>query len=122
VKNINRQLSFLALYLKESKYSIMTNTDHCHLDEETISKLGLTLSDKPVNIQTTASSRVFDYPHLENVFVMESDLYGNAMPKDSCFLAFHGRNGIIGKHLRIETLKRASTEDIRNMVDTNTEG
>ena len=53
---------------------------------------------------------------------MESDLYGNTMPKDSCFLAFYGSHGLIGKHLRVETLKNASVTDIKKMVESNSEG
>ena len=100
----------------------MTIIDDYNIDEETISKIGLRLSDKDINTQIGHNTRVFEYPHLINVFVMESDLYGNTMPKNSCFLAFYGRHGLIGKHLRIETLRNASVEDIRNMVKSNTEG
>ncbi len=53
---------------------------------------------------------------------MECDLYGNLMPKNSCFLAFYGHHGLIGKHLKVETLKNASVEDIKKMVDSNLEG
>jgi len=100
----------------------MIHTENFNIDEETISKLGLRISDKPVNAQIAPDARVFEYPHLENVFVMESDLYGNPMPENSCFLAFNGHHGLIGKHLKIETLKNASVEDIKNMVQSNTEG
>lgn len=100
----------------------MTNTDESSIDEETISLIGLVLSDKPINAQIAPNARVFEYPHLSNVFIMESDLYGNTMPKDSCFLAFPGRNGLIGKHLKIETLRKASVEDIQNMVNSNAQG
>ncbi len=50
---------------------------------------------------------------------MESDLYGNTMPKDSCFLAFYGQHGLIGKHLKVETLKNASLQDMKAMVQSN---
>jgi hypothetical protein len=53
---------------------------------------------------------------------MESDLYGNKMPKDSCFLAFNGRHGLIGKHLKVETLKNATIKDIKEMIEINKEG
>ena len=69
-----------------------------NIDDETISKIGLILSDKPINAQIAPNARVFEYPHLDNVFIMESDLYGNTMPKNSCFLAFYGTHGLIGKH------------------------
>ncbi|GAA4746305.1 hypothetical protein [Flavisolibacter ginsenosidimutans] len=93
-----------------------------NIDNTTVQKLGLRLSDKPINAQTAQASRIFEYPHLENVFVMESDLYGNAMPKDSCFLAFNGRNGLIGKHLSVATLVNSTVADIRRMVESNTDG
>lgn len=100
----------------------MTNTEEYNIDEETISKLGLRPSDKPINAQCAPNARVFEFPHLDNVFIMESDLYGNTMPKDSCFLAFYGSHGLIGKHLKIETLKHASVEDIKEMVQKHSQG
>jgi hypothetical protein len=93
-----------------------------NLDEETIRTTGLRLSDKHINAGTASDARVFEYPHLENVFIMESDLYGNTMPKDSCFLAFNGNHGLIGKHLTVKALRNASVEDIKNMVQHNNEG
>ncbi len=99
----------------------MENID-LNIDEDTINKLGLKLSDKLPDAQIAPHARVFEYPNLENVFVMESDLYGNRMPKNSCFLAFYGTHGLMGKHLHIETLRNASVEDIKNMVQRNTEG
>ncbi|MDB5197188.1 MAG: hypothetical protein JWP88_1559, partial [Flaviaesturariibacter sp.] len=71
---------------------------------------------------TDQKARVFNYPELDNVFIMESDLYGNPMPKDSCFLAFTGRNGLVGKHITIDTLTNTGLEGIRQMVADNTEG
>ena len=100
----------------------MANTDDFSIDQETISKIGLRPTDKSINAQIAPDARVFDYPHLENVFIMESDLYGNKMPKDSCFLAFTGLHGLIGKHLKVEALKNASREDIRQIVESNKEG
>ena len=93
-----------------------------NIDDDTINKVGLRLSEKPINADIAIESRVFEYPNLENVFIMESDLYGNAMPKDSCFLAFKGHHGLIGKHLSVQALKYASAEDIKNMVQHNNEG
>jgi hypothetical protein len=102
---------------------IMENTTtDMNIDDETIRKIGLRLSDKAINAQISPEARVFEYPHLENVFIMESDLYGNKMPKDSCFLAFKGVHGLIGKHLKVETLKNATAEDIKNIVESNQEG
>jgi hypothetical protein len=53
---------------------------------------------------------------------MENDLYGNKMPKDSCFLAFTGQHGLMGKHLKVETLKNATIKEIKDMVESNNEG
>ena len=92
-----------------------------NLANETISKVGLRLSDKQINAQIAPNARVFEYPHLDNVFIMESDLYGNLMPKDSIFLAFYGKHGLIGKHLKVETLVNASVDEIKNIVKTNSE-
>ena len=100
----------------------MANNEEFSIDDETISKIGLRPSDKSTNAKIVSKTRVFNYPDLENVFVMESDLYGNKMPKNSCFLAFIGQHGLIGKHLKVETLKNASPLDIRNMVDNHKEG
>jgi hypothetical protein len=100
----------------------MINSNDLNIDEETISKTGLTLSHEPINAQIAPNARVFKYPDLDNVFIMESDLYGNTMPKDSCFLAFNGSHGLIGKHLSVETLKNSSVEDIKKIVESNSEG
>lgn len=100
----------------------MANNNEFSIDEETISEIGLRLSDKSINANIAPDARVFDYPDLENVFIMESDLYGNKMPKNSCFLAFIGQHGLIGKHLKVETLKNASRQDILSMVDNHKEG
>ncbi len=100
----------------------MINSDDTNINEETISKIGLIPSDNPINAQSAPNARVFKYPHLDNVFIMESDLYGNTMPKGSCFLAFNGSHGLIGKHLSVETLKKASIEDIKKIVESNSEG
>ncbi len=97
----------------------MIKSSDLNLDEKTISKIGLRLSDKLINAQIAPGARVFEYPHLENVFIMESDLYGNIMPKNHCFLAFYGSHGLIGKHLKVETLKNASVEYIKKMVESN---
>ena len=97
----------------------MKKNNDVNIDEETINKVGLRLSDKPINAQIAPNTRVFEYPQLDNVFVMESDLYGNKMPKNSCFLAFYGSHGFIGKHLKVETLKKSSAEDIKKIVESN---
>ena len=100
----------------------MIKNSDLNIDEKTISKIGLRVSDKPINAPIATNARVFEYPHLKDVFIMESDLYGNIMPKDHCFLAFYGSHGLIGKHLKVETLNNASVEDIKKMVESNSEG
>ena len=100
----------------------MTITNHFSLDEATINKVGLRVSDKHINAQIAPGSKVFEYPHLNNVFIMESDLYGNLMPEGSCFLAFEGQHGLIGRNITIEKLTLASEDDIKSMVQHNCEG
>jgi hypothetical protein len=100
----------------------MADNNQYSIDEKTISKIGLRLSDRPINANIAPEARVFEYPGLADVFVMESDLYGNKMPVNSCFLVFIGQHGLIGKHLNVETLKNASLQDIRNLVDNHKEG
>jgi hypothetical protein len=100
----------------------MIATNDYNLDEETISNKGLYLSEKNSNAPQISNTRIFEFPHLENVFVMESDLYGNPIPKDLCFLAFYGKHGLIGKYLRIETLRRVSEEEIKDLVQRHSQG
>jgi len=100
----------------------MIKNNEENIDAKTIETVGLKLTTAPINAPTALLARVFEYPHLENVYVMESDLYGNTMPKDSCFLAFNGHHGMIGKHLKVETLKRSSVTEIEKMVQDNNEG
>ena len=100
----------------------MSNIISYNIDEETISRLGLTITHKQINAQSTPDARVFEYPHLENVFIMENDLYGATMPEHSCFIAFPGRHGLVGKHLTINELKNLSMEQIKTLVDNNSEG
>jgi hypothetical protein len=100
----------------------MENTTNEILDNETIESLGLILSDKPLTADHAHPGRTFEYPHLKDVFIMESDLYGNPMPEGSCFLAFYGAHGLIGEHLKIKTLKSSTPEDIRRKVENDREG
>jgi hypothetical protein len=93
-----------------------------NIDEETIDRLGLTITNKQINAPSTPHARVFEYPHMENVFIMENDLYGRTMPEHSCFIAFNGRHGLVGKHLTIEQLKSSSVEEIRKLVVDNSAG
>jgi hypothetical protein len=97
-------------------------TNDYNIGVETIIKLGLKSGDKKINAQISRDARIFEYPDLENVFIMENDLYGNIMPKDYCFLAFYGNHGLIGKALRMETLSNSSVADIQAIVKSNTEG
>ena len=93
-----------------------------NIDEETINQLGLKITTKQINAPSTPHARVFEYPHLNDVFIMENDLYGATMPEHSCFIAFNGRHGLVGKHLTIAALKKSSVEDIRKLVADNSEG
>ena len=93
-----------------------------NISSKTISDLGLRLSDKKLNAVISPNAKVFEYPYLDNVFIMENDFYGNVMPKDFCFLVFSGHHGLIGKDLSIETLKNSTVADIKNMVECNMEG
>lgn len=100
----------------------MENRKDINLDEETIKATGLRPAGKTLNATLAPGARVFEYPGLENVYIMESDLYGNVMPPGSCFLAFEGHHGLIGQHLKVETLKRSSAEEIKKLVDSNVHG
>lgn len=93
-----------------------------NIDDQTIMVLGLRRTYKHINAQTALSARVFEYPDLEEVYIMESDLYGNKMPKGLCFLAFNGQHGLIGKQVKIETLRTATVADIKQMVQANNDG
>ena len=61
-----------------------------NINSKTRRDLGLRLSDKKLNAVISPNAKVFEYPNLDNVFIMENDLYGNIMPENSCFLAFYG--------------------------------
>src|SRR3954465_7245396 len=100
----------------------MNKTIIHHIDEEIIRKLGLVATTKQINAQSTPDARVFEYPHLDNVFIMENDLYGATMPEHSCFIAFDGRHGLVGRHMTLEELRNSSVEDIRKLVVDNSEG
>jgi len=100
---------------------MINNTEH-HIDEEIISSAGLRPSHNPVTAQLATHTRIFEFPTLENVFVMESDFYGNEMPEGSCFLVFNGRHGLIGEELYVETLRKASAAEIKERVLRNSAG
>jgi hypothetical protein len=100
----------------------MTNEKAYHIDEEIINSVGLQPSDNPVSSQLATNARVYEFPTLDNVFVMESDFYGNPMPEGSCFLAVQGKRGLMGRRLRVETLRDCRTEEIQKMAQDISEG
>ena len=100
----------------------MNNEKGDNIDAETIKAVGLRPTNVLLNAETALSAHVYEYPNLEHVYVMDSDLYGNSLPKDSCFLAFDGQHGLIGKDLKLETLKNASAEEIKKIVQDNNKG
>lgn len=75
-------------------------------------------NDKAPQIPNT---RIFEFPDLQNVFVLESDLYGNPTPDGLCFLAFYGKRGLMGKFMRIENLKKSSAADIKLLVERHSQ-
>ncbi|MGZ3854522.1 MAG: hypothetical protein ACXVBJ_07990 [Flavisolibacter sp.] len=48
----------------------MRNFVNHNIDEQTIRKLGLIITYKQVNAQSAPHARVYEYPHLDNVFIM----------------------------------------------------
>jgi hypothetical protein len=120
----NRAITILPsnVYQANFKTTIMSDTISYNIDEETISSLGLTITHKQVNAQSTPNARVFEYPDMEDVFIMENDLYGDTMPERSCFIAFNGRHGLVGRSLTIEQLKNLSVEEIKMLVASNSGG
>jgi hypothetical protein len=117
-----RRKQYAYVFFKNTQFKVMENNTSFVIDAETINKVGLRLSIKQINAQIAQNARIFEYPHLADVFVMENDLYGNPMPEGSCFLAFNSSHGLIGKHLKIETLKEASVEDIKRIVEKHSGG
>lgn len=103
------------------KITVMVDPKSFNIDAETIRKVGLVKSDAPINAQTASDARIFSYPGLKEVYIMESDLYGNPMPKGSCFLAYKGNYGFVGQHLLIETLKNSKPDDITALISTQTD-
>ena len=110
-------------YLTQFANLITTDMNSNNIDLQTIKSIGLRLTNKPLTIASQdPTSRVFEYPHLKDVYIMESDLYGNVMPHDSCFIAFNGQHGLIGKHMKVEKLKKSTLSDIEKIVQSNNEG
>ena len=99
----------------------MENTKEI-IDDLTIKQVGLILTDKPMNVHGAPDARIFKYPGLDNVYIMENDLYGNVMPAHCCFLAFQGKKGMIGKQLKIATLRSYTQKQIKSMVASNSNG
>jgi hypothetical protein len=100
----------------------MSDINQNNLTNETIHLLGLRQTNRPINAQIAPNARVFEYPHMDGVYIMESDLYGNTMPEGCCFLAFEGRAGLMGKHITIDALINSSVEDVRKMVEVHHSG
>lgn len=98
------------------------NNQKVNLDDATIKKVGLVLTSKPINAHIAPDARIFRFPGVEKLYIMESDLYGNTMPEDSCFVAFYGKNGLVGKHLRVETLVTMTKDDMRSLMESNCNG
>ena len=105
-----------------NNFSYMSAITQFNLDQATIVQLGLRSSQKSINAQIAPHARIFEFPGIENVYIMESDLYGNPMPKGSCFLAFEGRMGLVGIHIKIDTLRNSCIEDIKKIVEDNSAG
>ena len=100
----------------------MINEATYHLDQEIVNHIGLKPADIPAKSQLATNARVYRFPSMENVFVMESDLYGNPMPEGLCFLAVQGKHGLMGRPLRVEKLRTRSTADIQKMAQSISEG
>jgi hypothetical protein len=110
------------LRLASLKFSAMIKEAVSHIDDETIRHLSLQPADIPQVSQLATNARVYAIPALENVFVMESDFYGNPMPEGSCFLAFQGKRGLMGRHISVDKLRNCSIGDLQRMVDSGIEG
>jgi len=100
----------------------MINEAVHHIDEEIINSKRLQPAGIPAGSQLATNARVYEFPELENVFVMESDFYGNPMPAGSCFLAFQGKRGLLGRRLSVEKLRNCSTAEIQTIVQNSNEG
>ena len=92
------------------------------LTSQVLDKAGLQLSDKKINAAVSPDALVYEFRQLAGVYIMENDLYGNVMPEDSCFLAFEGAHGLMGKHLKLDTLMTSSLSQIRELVAMHNEG
>lgn len=98
------------------------NNNTYQIDEATIRKAGLQESTDPIKEKAIPGARVFRYPGLEGVYIMENDLYGNAMPEGSCFLAFEGKYGLMGQPLPVETLRKTNTDGLKKIIEANSNG
>jgi hypothetical protein len=104
------------------KNDTMMNEAISHFDKELIHHLGLQPAAIPEGSQLTPNARVYAFPSLENVFVMESDFYGNPMPDGSYFLAFQGKRGLLGRHISVDELRNCSPDEIQKIVESLSEG
>jgi hypothetical protein len=93
-----------------------------HIDAETIKTLRLHPATPPSGSQLASNARMYQFPNLENVYVMESDFYGNPMPEGSCFLAIQGKHGLIGRQMNVEKLRNCSAADLQKMMQSIQEG
>lgn len=96
--------------------------EQVNINIKTINDLELYQVGKAINAHTTSKARIFSIADLQDVYIMENDLYGNVMPMGSFFLAFNGRNGLMGIQILIDTLRKSSPSDIGKIVDANNNG
>ena len=100
----------------------MINEATSRIDTELIRQFELEPSAIPEGAQLAVNARVYTFPQLESVFVMESDFYGNRMPEGSCFLAFQGKRGLLGRHINIDSLRKCSLDEVQKIVVSLSEG
>ena len=94
----------------------MINEATYHVNEDIIINLGLQPTTIPISSPSTVGVRAYSVPTLEQVYIMENDLYGNPLPEGSCFLAVQGKHGLIGRSIREVKLRNYSAGEILNIV------
>jgi|SRR6476620_4138960 len=94
----------------------MITTNNYTLDEEVVQFLALRLRLTPIEIDSTVTGRIFEYPHIPEVYILEDDLTGNRMPEGTCLLAFTDREKLEGVKLKIETLLISTPGDIKRLI------
>jgi len=92
-----------------------------YVSKQVISNLSLQLTDK-LDTVSELTGKIYKYPNIKDVYILEKDLYGNSMPEGYCFLAFSGSHGMIGRQLSLKTLEKASEEDMRILIESNEQG